>query len=79
VAVALSGCASSTAYQPGTRNRLFTTQANADRIFYQGGGVTLLIEKLDHSTPTRTVGDAVAKNVTAIGAVGAAFGMGVKP
>lgn len=53
----LTGCASTTVYKDG--EPVFFTQSNARVVDFRNGDVSLHIEGLNHSTPTRAGGSVI--------------------
>lgn len=73
LALAFSGCASTTLFSGG--RPIFRTQADATNIKYAGNGVSFSADSLNHSNPTsaggrsaRNIINGVAGGITAAGA-----------
>lgn len=66
LALALSGCASTSIVVPG--KLAFRTSANARNIHFTGAGVTFSAEILDHASVIDAQGNAITKVATAAGA-----------
>ncbi len=62
LALMLCGCASTSVYRDG--KRILFTQANATHLEFRQGDTSLVIDGMDHSTPTRA-GGSVAGTIGA--------------